>query len=141
MLRFDLKKSKDLQQLHFKGELKLTGIFAVFGDSGAGKTSFIRAISGLDESYQGELVFNGQCWQTRGSFVKTENRNLAMVFQEPRLFPHLTALGNLKLALHHNRTPLFSILELAEKLQFTALLNKTGEQLSGGQKQRIAIAR
>jgi molybdate transport system ATP-binding protein len=141
MLRFDLTKNKQQQQLHFKGEIKLKGVCAIFGDSGAGKTSFMRVIAGLEEDYQGELHFKNQCWQSKTNLIKTENRKLGMVFQEPRLFPHLTALANLKLAQHHQRTPLLGLEELAEKLQFKALLNKMTPQLSGGQKQRIAIAR
>jgi molybdate transport system ATP-binding protein len=73
--------------------------------------------------------------------LKTEKRKIGMVFQEPRLFPHLDVKGNLNIALNKNIKPLYSIAELAEALDFKDLLAKKITQLSGGQKQRIAIAR
>lgn len=142
MLKFDLKKSAQHKPLfHFKGEVELQGICAVFGDSGAGKTSFFRVLAGLDNSFCGSLAWQGKTWQDNSSFIKTEKRHIGMVFQEPRLFPHLDTLGNLKLATKKAVNSLYSITELAALLDFELLLNKKIQQLSGGQKQRIAIAR
>ena len=141
MLKFDLIKSADDVSFNFKGEISLSGVCGVFGDSGSGKTTFSRVIAGLDDSFDGSLLFSGKDWQTENSFIKTENRKIGMVFQEPRLFPHLDALGNLKIAINKLNKPLFTINELAIKLDFKDLLSKKTTQLSGGQKQRIAIAR
>ena len=141
MLKFDLSKTGDEVSFNFKGQISLSGVCGIFGDSGSGKTTFSRVIAGLDDDFNGSLQFSEQHWQTPSTFIKTENRKIGMVFQEPRLFPHLDALGNLKIALNKINKPLFSINELAEKLDFKDLLSKKTTQLSGGQKQRIAIAR
>ncbi|WP_372880723.1 molybdenum ABC transporter ATP-binding protein [Psychromonas sp.] len=142
MLKFDLFKSVNQQTLfHFQGQVDLQGICCVFGDSGSGKTSFLRALAGLDSGFSGSLSCWGKPWLESTLFIKTEKRNIGMVFQEPRLFPHLDALGNLKLATKKAKNSLYTINELADQLDFKALLNKKVQQLSGGQKQRIAIAR
>ncbi|GLS91669.1 molybdenum import ATP-binding protein ModC [Psychromonas marina] len=135
-LEFQLKKDK---LFDFSGTIILQGICGVFGDSGAGKTSLVRALIGLDDDYSGNVSFAGEVWQGTNYFLKTEQRRVGMVFQEPRLFPHLDALGNLKIAKHKNS--LYTIKQLAKALDFENLLNKKSIALSGGQKQRIAIAR
>ena len=145
MLSFDLQKTLKQAQgnvsLQFNGEIKLSGICTVFGDSGAGKTSLVRAIAGFESDFYGRIRFKSTQWQDKKLFVKTESRNIGFVFQEPRLFPHLDVLGNLQLAGTKAKNPLYTIEQLSEELQFTSLLNKKSSQLSGGQKQRIAIAR
>ena len=142
MLKIDLKKLVNQQVLfHFQGQVELQGIVSIFGDSGSGKTSLLRALAGLDNSFSGFLHCAENTWQNHSTFITADKRNIGMVFQEPRLFPHLDALGNLKLATKKATKSLYSINELAELLDFAQLLNKKSQQLSGGQKQRIAIAR
>ena len=135
-LDFNLQKET---LFDFSGQISLDGICGVFGDSGAGKTSLVRALIGLDDNFVGSVTFNGTVWQNEKKFIKTEKRQIGVVFQEPRLFPHLDTIGNLKLAL--NKRSLYSITELAKLLDFEDLLDKKTIALSGGQKQRIAIAR
>jgi len=135
-LEFDIEK-KDL--FRFSASIELQGVCGIFGDSGAGKTSLARALIGLDNDFIGQVSFAQQVWQDKQQFVKTEQRNIGMVFQEPRLFPHLNTLGNLTLA--YRKESLYSIAQLARLLDFEALLETKSVSLSGGQKQRIAIAR
>jgi len=135
-LVFSLRKE---MLFDFVAEVPSTGICAIFGDSGAGKTSLVRALIGLDDKFVGSVIFNNTVWQDNNNFVKTEDRQIGMVFQEPRLFPHLDTLGNLTLA--NNKNSLYSIKSLAKLLDFENLLDKKTMALSGGQKQRIAIAR
>lgn len=135
-LEFNLEKKA---LFSFSASLELRGICGIFGDSGAGKTSLVRALIGLDNDFVGQVSFAQQVWQDQHRFVKTEQRNIGMVFQEPRLFPHLNTLGNLKLA--YNKNSLYSIDQLAKLLDFEDLLDSKSVSLSGGQKQRIAIAR
>ncbi|KPU82719.1 molybdenum ABC transporter ATP-binding protein [Psychromonas sp. PRT-SC03] len=136
MLKFNLSKNN---LFNFQGELKLQGVCAIFGDSGAGKTSLVRALIGLDNDFMGEVIFKDEVWQNQKQFVKTEKRRIGMVFQEPRLFPHLNVQKNLSLAYHKDSR--YTLLELANILQFSELLTSSIQTLSGGQKQRIAIAR
>ncbi|AGH81228.1 molybdate ABC transporter ATPase [Psychromonas sp. CNPT3] len=136
MLKFNLSKTT---LFNFKSAINLQGVCVIFGDSGAGKTSLVRALIGLDNDFIGDVVFKDEIWQDPTKFIKTENRRIGMVFQEPRLFPHLNVQKNLSLAAH--KDSLYTLDELADLLQFTALLTASAQTLSGGQKQRIAIAR
>jgi len=150
MLKFDIQKSfkgqdKHSKVLHFKGEVDLSGVCTIFGDSGAGKTTLLRCLIGL-ENCTGNITFQGQQWLGANSNNKiqklaVEDRNIGVVFQEPRLFPHLNVQQNLELAVRKAKNSLFSINHLADKLGFSELLSHQTTQLSGGQKQRIAIAR
>lgn len=126
--------------MSFNGEIKASGICTIFGDSGAGKTTLLRCLIGL-ESCAGSIVFKQQVWLSASQKVATEQRRIGVVFQEPRLFPHLNVMQNLQLAVIKAKTNRFSINELAEQLGFSELLKHQTTQLSGGQKQRIAIAR
>tara|TARA_R110001583_G_scaffold1612_1_gene12677 strand:+ start:34992 stop:36053 length:1062 start_codon:yes stop_codon:yes gene_type:complete len=136
MLEFNLHKNNCFD---FNAKIPLQGICGIFGDSGAGKTSLVHALIGLDNEFTGFVTFNGVKWQDSHCFVKTAQRRIGMVFQEPRLFPHLNTLGNLKLA--KNKHSLYTIKELARLLDFESLLAQQIMTLSGGQKQRVAIAR
>ncbi|PKF60668.1 molybdenum ABC transporter ATP-binding protein [Psychromonas sp. psych-6C06] len=136
LLSFELTK-KSL--FSFSGELELNGVCGIFGDSGAGKTTLVRSLIGLESGFSGDVSFAACQWQSEHVFIKTENRAVGMVFQEPRLFPHLDTRGNLLIA--ESKQSLYSLNELAHLLQFSTLLDKKISMLSGGQKQRIAIAR
>ena len=150
MLKFNIQKSfkgqdKHSKKLYFKGEVDLSGVCTIFGDSGAGKTTLLRCLIGL-ENCTGNITFQGQQWLGSNSNNKiqklaVEDRNIGVVFQEPRLFPHLNVQQNLELAVRKAKNSLFSINHLADKLGFSELLLHQTTQLSGGQKQRIAIAR
>ncbi|MCK5819541.1 MAG: ATP-binding cassette domain-containing protein [Psychromonas sp.] len=141
MMAFDLSTQNNEMLFHFKGEIALLGVCGVFGDSGSGKTTFARAVAGLDDGFIGQLQFGDDIWQSNAHFLKTEKRKIGMVFQEPRLFPHLDVNANLVIASNKKRKPLYSIAQLGKALDFNDLLAKKTTQLSGGQKQRIAIAR
>ena len=148
MLKFDIQKSFVNQQtgssyrLHFKADINLSGVCAIFGDSGAGKTTLLRCLIGL-EACAGEIEFQQQAWLSdkTQTLVPVEKRRIGVVFQEPRLFPHLNVQQNLQLAVNKAVNRLFTIEQLANQLGFSELLTYQTTQLSGGQKQRIAIAR
>lgn len=124
-------------------DLPNSGVTAVFGPSGCGKTSLLRAIGGLDHHKDAVVKFNQLTWQGDAQFVPTHQRQLAYVFQEPSLFPHLDVRGNLEFAA--KRVPpervKFSIERVAHALGITALLERSVAGLSGGEKQRVSIAR
>lgn len=124
--------------LALKVKLPSSGITAVYGPSGCGKTSLLRCIAGLAEAEHCQLSIGEHAI---GDLPVTK-RQLGYVFQEDRLFPHLSVEGNLDFAYKRrfsDEGP--SKHEVVEWLDIEALLNRKPDQLSGGQKQRVAIAR
>lgn len=147
--RFKLDFSEQKQR-HFLLDVDLTiptkGITAIFGQSGSGKTTLLRCIAGLHKAQQGRLIVNNETWQQGALFLPTYKRSVAYVFQEPSLFPHLTAQGNLSYAMKRAREgrkdqneQLFE--QVVTLLGIEPLLQKKPQQLSGGERQRVAIAR
>ncbi len=141
----DINIAVNYQQfgLSIKKKLPLTGITGVFGHSGSGKSTLLRAIAGLDPDVKGEITLNEQCLinsSTRTSF-KPEERQVGLVFQNSRLFPHLTVLENLNFAAKrckHSRLTLDEVIKLTD---LAPLLTQQPNELSGGQQQRVALAR
>ncbi|GAO35464.1 molybdenum ABC transporter ATP-binding protein [Sulfuricella sp. T08] len=121
------------------------GVSALFGASGSGKTTCLRAIAGLEHAPGGYLSVNGEIWQddSLGLFVPTHQRPLGYVFQEASLFPHLTIRRNLEYGMR--RVPAsarkVSLQQAVELLGIAPLLGRMPDKLSGGEKQRVAIAR
>ncbi len=123
--------------------LPASGINALFGPSGCGKTTLLRAIAGLDRHPGSRLVIDGETWQDEKVFVPTQRRALGYVFQEPRLFSHLTVQQNIEYG--RKRVPpnqrRVSPDDAIELLQIGQLLQRRPDRLSGGEKQRVAICR
>jgi len=121
------------------------GITALFGHSGSGKTTCLRAIAGLERAPGGYLEVNGEVWQddSRGIFLPTHRRALGYVFQEASLFSHLSVRDNLNYGLKRSDVDAKGIRfeQAVEWLDIAALLDRRPERLSGGERQRIAIAR
>lgn len=125
-------------------DLQGQGVTALFGHSGSGKTSLLRLIAGLERA-PGFLEVNGQIWQQDEAdiFLPSYHRSLGYVFQEARLFPHLSVRKNLEYGLKRvppaqRRLGLPPVLDL---LGLGHLLERRPEHLSGGERQRVAIAR
>ena len=129
--------------LSIKQKLPLTGITGIFGHSGSGKSTLLRVIAGLETSVQGEIKLNDQylIHSSKRISVKPEDHQVGLVFQNSRLFPHLTVLENLNFAAKrckHSRLTLDEVIELTE---LNPLLSQQTNELSGGQQQRVALAR
>src|SRR5688572_21321268 len=125
-------------------DLALAGITALFGPSGSGKTTLLRIIAGLEHEASGTVAFDGETWQSDDARVPTHRRRIGYVFQDGRLFPHLTVAQNLEFALRRStQGPRPSIDREAaiEALDLTSLLERHTPSLSGGEQQRVAIAR
>jgi ABC-type polar amino acid transport system ATPase subunit len=125
-------------------------ILAVMGASGAGKTSVLRAVAGLDPIAAGSVAIDGLQLSAgalpRGEALRELHRRVGMVFQFHHLFEHLTALHNVWLALVHvQRQPQFEAerkaRELLDHLGVGARADAVPRELSGGEAQRVAIAR
>ena len=119
------------------------GITAIFGHSGCGKTTLLRAIAGLEPCRNGYLRVGDMLWQDGDFFVPPHKRSLGYVFQEASLFAHLNVQRNLEYGL--KRIPKteykVSLDQAIELLDIAHLLGRKAAQLSGGEKQRVAIAR
>jgi molybdate transport system ATP-binding protein len=124
-------------------ELPSQGVTALFGRSGAGKTSLLRCIAGLERPPQARVQFRDEIWQDESRFVPPHRRPIAYVFQEASLFPHLDARGNLEYGLRRVPTAerRISFEQAVELLEIGGLLDHRAHELSGGERQRIAIAR
>lgn len=118
---------------------------ALFGASGAGKTSILNAIAGLLKPAQGRIVFNGAVWCDTGSgvFVPAHRRRIGYVFQEGRLFPHMSVQKNLLYGRRNQKDIHDGVKfdEIVELLGIKHLLDRKPAALSGGETQRAAIAR
>lgn len=115
----------------------------LLGPSGCGKTTTLRMIGGLEDPTEGEVRFDG----TVVNDVKARNRDVAMVFQDFALYPHMTVRENLGFGLKREDNNMSAeeidnrVTEVAEMLEIEELLNNKPAQLSGGQKQRVALGR
>lgn len=123
-------------------ELPATGITAVYGPSGGGKSTLLDCIAGLRQPATGSLVkFRQHTWQEGKHFVPPWLRGIGYVFQDGRLFPHLSVEQNLRYALSRRRNEGASAEQLIHWLDLADLLARRPGSLSAGQKQRVAIAR
>ena len=131
--------------LNAEFEVPVQGFTALFGPSGSGKTTLLRCLSGLERAPKGFLKIGGDIWQDEkwGIFLPVSERPIGYVFQDTRLFPHVSVEGNLRYGFKR-RTPkngeyLFS--QIVEIMGLGLLLNRRPNKLSGGEKQRVALAR
>lgn len=111
------------------------------GPSGCGKTTTLRMIAGLEEITHGSIYIGDRLVNK----VPARDRNIAMVFQNYALYPHMTVYENMAFGLEVRGTPKEEIrrrvLEAAEILGISELLHRKPKQLSGGQRQRVALGR
>jgi molybdate transport system ATP-binding protein len=120
------------------------GVTVLFGRSGAGKTSVVNAIAGILRPDHGRIAINGESVfdSGRGIDVPTPKRRVGYVFQEGRLFPHLSVRQNLNYAgLFSRGIPASEFDRAVELLGLRDLLERRPGNLSGGEKQRVAIGR
>jgi molybdate transport system ATP-binding protein len=123
-------------------QLSLSGVTGLFGPSGGGKSTLLRIIAGLESRATGEVVFGGETWQNEASFVQPHLRPIGYVFQDARLFSHLTVEANLRFAQNRRRRGGgISYDEVISAMDLQSLLHRHTDMLSGGERQRVAIAR
>lgn len=120
-------------------------LLTLVGPSGSGKTTVLRTIAGLVRPQRGRITCQGECWfdARAGLWLKPQERRIGLVFQDYALFPHLTAVENIALALGHRsgaerKAKAQALLDL---VHLHGLEERRPDQLSGGQRQRVALAR
>ena len=126
-------------------ETPLNGITVVFGPSGAGKSMLLATIAGLNRLSGGHIALGGRVLEDGAARerVPSYQRGVGLVFQDARLFPHLTVRGNLRYA--EQRRPADRtapvVEDIAARLDLADLLDRQVRNLSGGEKSRVALAR
>ncbi|MEJ7925419.1 ATP-binding cassette domain-containing protein [Sphingobium sp. AN641] len=118
------------------------GVTALFGPSGAGKTSVLNMVAGLLRPDRGRIAVAGETLfdSTAGIDLPPARRRIGYIFQDARLFPHMRVRANLTYG-SHGRTSLLSLDEAVDLLGIAPLLDRWPATLSGGEAQRVAIGR
>ena len=120
------------------------GVTVLFGRSGSGKSTIINAVAGLLRPDVGRITLDGQVLQdsATGVFLPTHRRRIGVVFQDGRLFPHLTVRQNLLYGRWFApKTKGFDLERIVDLLGIGTLLDRRPGTLSGGEKSRVAIGR
>ncbi len=141
-----LRATKTLPNFRLEVGVEIQPAFtALFGPSGAGKTTTLNLIAGLDSPSNGEIHLDGKILFSKKDHVNLapQQRDVGYIFQESRLFPHLSVKANLEFGL--KRTPLkhrkFKFDEIVQATGVLEFLQRRPDSLSGGEKQRAALAR
>lgn len=120
-------------------------VVAIFGPSGAGKTSLLDLVAGLRRPQSALIQLNGEALTdtSRGVNVPARRRGIGYVPQDLALFPHLSVLQNLLYGQKNNgdASPLFSLGHVSDVLEIQSLMGRDVSDLSGGEKQRVALGR
>jgi len=137
-----------LKRQHFELDISLQlneRVNALFGPSGAGKSTLLGIIAGTVKPDSGRVVVNGECLfdDEQHIFVPIHKRHVGLVFQDGRLFPHMTVEQNLAYSLNFiaEHEQQFQLKEIVDFLEIKPLLKQKPNQLSGGEKQRVALGR
>lgn len=144
--------SLDVDLRHRVGDFPLTAAFTVgqgvsvlFGRSGVGKSTLLHLIAGLAMPSAGSITLHGRTLTDvdAGLHLRAQNRRIGMVFQQPLLLPHRTALVNVALAVRSSdrRERSAQARRWLERVGVAELADRRPGQLSGGQQQRVALAR
>lgn len=140
----DIRKSYDdgPQVLHgVSMDIRDGEFIVIVGPSGCGKSTLLRLLAGLDPCKEGELLIDGR----RANDLPPQDRDIAMIFQNYALYPHMTVLENIAFGLELRKVPKIERIararDVAETLQLTPYLDRKPGALSGGQRQRVAMGR
>ena len=141
MLSLNIMQQQGDHVLEVDLQIPAKGITAIFGVSGAGKTSLINAISGLTQPQRGRIQLHNRLLfdAEQKIALPPEKRRIGYVFQDARLFPHYRVRGNLQYGMAPKMKAQFD--SLVSLLGLEALLPRFPLSLSGGEKQRVAIGR
>lgn len=140
-LQKSLNGHNGILRLNLDLEIADGKLVTLYGESGAGKTSVLRMISGLLQPDSGFIQIGDKIWfdSSKKIHMKPQKRDLGLVFQDYALFPNMTIRENLEFARNDKNDVIIE--ELLALMELTGLQHRKPETLSGGQKQRVALAR
>ncbi len=137
LIKFYSKDDPLIKDLNFsvnKGEF-----VSFIGESGSGKTTFLKCLAGLEKINSGKITLNKRVLDDKATFIKPNHRKIGFIFQDYPLFPHLSVLENLKINLDGQYEK--NIKYYVELTGLDNLLNRYPHELSGGEQQRVCITR
>ena len=137
LIKFYSKDNPLINDLNFsvnKGEF-----VSFIGESGSGKTTFLKCLAGLEKINSGKITLNNRVLDDKTTFIKPNHRKIGFIFQDYPLFPHLSVLENLKINLDQEYEK--NIKYYVELTGLDNLLNRYPHELSGGEQQRVCITR
>jgi iron(III) transport system ATP-binding protein len=142
-LKFKYKNSQEETIKDFTLDIKKGEIISILGQSGSGKSTVLRLVSGLEVPSSGTIKIDNRVIVDNNTFLFPEKRGIGMVFQDYALFPHMTVEGNIKFGLKNmdkkeKNKRLEEVLDLVNLKEFK---DRYPYELSGGQQQRVALAR
>lgn len=141
-VQVSLKRQQFELDVDLKSDHRVT---AIFGPSGSGKSTLLSIIAGITQPDSGRIVIDGECIFDKQARINKpiHQRKIGLVFQDSRLFPHLTVEDNLSYGLQFltAQSQHFELKNIVELLELGNLLKQRPHQLSGGEKQRVALGR
>jgi molybdate transport system ATP-binding protein len=144
MFSVAVKKRRGDFELNAQFESPTPGVVALFGRSGCGKSTLVHVIAGLLDADAGKIVLGDSLLLDTAARINVpaEGRRIGVVFQDPRLFPHMSVAANLHYGRKRAAPPFFVTLDaVADLLGIGHLMDRRTHQLSGGERQRVAIGR
>lgn len=142
MIKVDIKLRRDNFDVRIN-EIFKDGITGIYGPSGSGKTSLLHSIAGLEKPEEGEIIINNKTVYSTSEHIHipVEKRNIGYVFQEGRLFPHMTVEKNLLYGVKRKKTGSLGFDEVVKLLNLQHILKSKPSNISGGERQRTALGR
>ena len=143
MLQVSIQKQLEAFALQVSFVLASRGITVLWGASGSGKTTLLQCLAGLLRPDAGRIACREAVWfdAERGVCLAPERRRLGYVFQDVRLFPHLSVRSNMLFGRRFRGPSGVSFEDVVALLGLGRLLHRTPSDLSGGEKQRVAVGR
>jgi len=137
LVKYYNKDNPIIKELDFS--VKKGEFVSFIGESGSGKTTFLKCLAGLEKINSGKITLNNKILNDKDIFIKPHLRKIGLIFQDYPLFPHLNVLDNIKINLNESYyTNLDYYIDL---MGLSNLLKRFPHELSGGEQQRVSIAR